>query len=147
MSAGKLPVMERPPFHLAFPVDDLEAARGFYAGLLGCAVGREAERWIDFDFFGHQITAHVVPASSGSGNEVDGDRVPVPHFGAILDWERWHELAERLQGADVVFEIGPRVRFQGEVGEQATMFFRDPSGNPIELKSFRDPARIFARET
>lgn len=139
--------MKRPPFHLALPVRELEATRRFYADLLGCAVGRESASWIDFDFFGHQLTAHVVASEEGSArNDVDGDRVPVPHFGAILAWDDWHALAESLKERGVAFEIGPRVRFAGEVGEQATMFFRDPSGNPIELKSFRDPSRIFASE-
>lgn len=135
------------PFHLAFPVHDLEAARGFYAGLLGCPVGREDARWIDFDFFGHQITAHLVdgPARTGGANEVDGDDVPVRHFGAILPWDRWHALADELRSKGVRFVIEPRIRFAGQVGEQATMFFEDPSGNHIELKSFKDPARIFAR--
>lgn len=139
--------MPRPPFHLAFPVREIDATRRFYADLLGCEVGRSSDSWIDFDFFGHQITAHVVaPSSADAGNDVDGDRVPVPHFGAILEWDQWHALAESLESRGLAFEIGPRVRFQGEVGEQATMFFRDPSGNAIELKSFRDPSRIFARE-
>lgn len=135
------------PFHLAFPVYDLEAARGFYAGLLGCRVGREDARWIDFDFFGHQITAHLVDAAAkgAASNEVDGDDVPVRHFGAILPWDHWHALAEELRAEGVRFVIEPRIRFAGQVGEQATMFFEDPSGNHIELKSFKDPARIFAR--
>ncbi|WP_236517244.1 VOC family protein [Sandaracinus amylolyticus] len=135
------------PFHLAFPVNDLEAARAFYAGLLGCRVGREDARWIDFDFFGHQITAHLVSAKSGSAsaNEVDGDDVPVRHFGAILPWEQWHTTRDALRDKGVRFVIEPRIRFAGQVGEQATMFFEDPSGNAIELKSFKDPARIFAR--
>ncbi|WP_053238640.1 VOC family protein [Sandaracinus amylolyticus] len=135
------------PFHLAFPVHDLEAARAFYAGLLGCPVGREDARWIDFDFFGHQITAHLVDASGkgASANEVDGDDVPVRHFGAILPWEQWHATRDALRERGVRFAIEPRIRFAGQVGEQATMFFEDPSGNAIELKSFRDPSRIFAR--
>jgi extradiol dioxygenase family protein len=139
--------MERPPFHLAFPVTDLEATRAFYAGLLGCAVGREAERWIDFDFFGHQISAHLVdaPPERAPENPVDGDGVPARHFGAVLEWEHWQALAERLRAAGVRFRIEPRVRFRGEVGEQATMFLDDPSGNALEFKSFRDPARLFAR--
>lgn len=135
------------PFHLAFPVDDLEAARRFYVGLLGCRVGREDVRWIDFDFFGHQITAHLVDfdASTPASNPVDGDDVPVRHFGVILPWETWHELAERLRASGAGFVIAPRIRFVGQVGEQATFFLRDPAGNALEMKSFKDPARIFAR--
>jgi hypothetical protein len=141
------PPTSRPPFHLAFPVGDLEATRRFYVETLGCAVGREDARWIDFDFFGHQITAHLVddPAAANGTNPVDGDDVPVRHFGAILTWEAWHALADRLRGAGVRFTIEPRIRFEGQVGEQATFFLRDPSGNALELKSFKDPARIFAR--
>jgi uncharacterized protein len=136
-----------PPFHLAFPVTDLEATRRFFVELFGCRVGREDARWIDFDFYGHQITAHLVdaPAASAATNEVDGDGVPVRHFGAILPWEEWHALAERLRARKTEFVIAPRIRFAGEVGEQATMFLRDPSGNAIELKSFKDERRIFAR--
>jgi extradiol dioxygenase family protein len=137
-----------PRFHLAFPVDDLEAARAFYVGTLGCAVGRQDARWIDLDFFGHQITAHLVArggAVSREANEVDGDDVPVRHFGAILEWDAWHALVEQLRRASVPFLIAPKIRFAGEVGEQATFFLRDPSGNAIELKSFRDPGRVFAR--
>jgi extradiol dioxygenase family protein len=142
--------MSIPPFHLAFPVSDLEATRRFYVDLLGCAVGREDARWIDLDFFGHQITAHLAPsplpdAEASGANAVDGDAVPVRHFGVILEWGAWHALTERLRAAGVRFEIEPRVRFAGQVGEQATCFFRDPSGNAIELKSFQDPSRIFAR--
>ncbi|HUO81603.1 MAG TPA: VOC family protein [Gammaproteobacteria bacterium] len=139
--------MTGPPFHLAFPVTDLGAARAFYAGTLGCPVGREAERWIDFEFFGHQITAHLArdtgPAATGA---VDGDRVPVRHFGVILEWDAWQALAERLGERGVAFLIKPRIRFRGEPGEQATLFIEDPSGNALEFKAFRDPARIFARE-
>lgn len=141
--------MRRAPFHLAFPVHDIEAARGFYAGLLGCPVGRESERWIDFDLFGNQISAHLVtagaPRDTPATNPVDGDAVPTRHFGAILPFEEWEALAARLAQAGVAFRIPPRVRFQGEVGEQATMFLDDPSGNTLEFKAFRDPARIFAR--
>jgi extradiol dioxygenase family protein len=138
-----------PPFHLAFPVTDLEATRRFFVELFGCRVGREDARWIDFDFYGHQITAHLVDAmaSSAATNEVDGDGVPVRHFGAILPWEEWHALAERLRARRTEFVIAPRIRFAGEVGEQATMFLRDPSGNAIELKSFKDESRIFARSS
>lgn len=135
-----------PPFHLAFPVQDLEAARHFYADVLGCATGRESERWIDFNFFGHQLVAHLAPNDADAAtNPVDGEAVPVRHFGVILEWERWQALAEKLKAADVEFIIEPGIRFQGRVGEQATMFFRDPSGNALEFKSFRDFSQIFAR--
>lgn len=137
----------RPRFHLAFPVHDLEAARGFYAGLLGCAVGRESGRWIDFDFHGHQITAHLDTAGGEVvANPVDGDRVPVRHFGLILEREAWEALAQRLRASGVDFLIEPRVRFRGRPGEQATMFIRDPSGNALEFKSFAEEAAIFARD-
>jgi hypothetical protein len=136
-----------PPFHLAFPVHDLAAARAFYGGLLGCPEGRSAEDWVDFDFFGHQIVAHLVP-ESGAGlasNPVDGHDVPVPHFGAVLDMTAWEELAARLEAAGVEFAIPPTVRFRGEAGEQATMFFRDPSGNALEIKAMSNPENLFAR--
>ncbi len=136
-----------PPFHLAFPVHDLAAARRFYGGLLGCAEGRSAEHWVDFDFYGHQLVAHLSPAEAGpaSANQVDGKNVPVRHFGVILDWDAWHTLADRLRAAGVRFIIEPGIRFAGEVGEQATMFLLDPSGNALEFKTFRDMSRIFAR--
>lgn len=136
-----------PPFHLAFPVTDLQAARSFYAGLLGCGIGREDTRWIDFDFFGHQITAHLVDAvpARGPTNDVDGKAVPVCHFGAVLEWAAWHALAERLRAAQLSFLIAPHIRFAGQVGEQATFFIQDPAGNGLEFKSFKDPQRIFAR--
>jgi len=135
-----------PPFHLAFPVTDLEATRRFYAGLLGCRVGREAERWIDFDFFGHQISAHLVdaPEERPPTNPVDGKDVPVRHFGAILAWGDWHALAERLRSGGAAFLIEPHLRFIGEPGEQATMFLTDPSGNALEFKSFKDMGQVFA---
>jgi hypothetical protein len=137
--------MDSPPFHLAFPVTDLERTRAFYAGLLGCREGRSAPTWIDFDFFGHQISAHLVSVTAAAPtNEVDGDDVPVRHFGAVLPWERWEELHRRLAAAGVDFRIAPRVRFAGQVGEQGTFFVLDPSGNALEFKSFRDPARLFA---
>ena len=136
-----------PPFHLAFPVTDLDATRAFYAGILGCAIGRESDRWIDFNFFGHQITAHQSDASvTRSHNVVDGDEVPASHFGAVLDWDDWHALRDRLQALGLQFVIGPRIRFAGEVGEQATFFIRDPSGNALEFKSFRNPERLFATD-
>src|SRR4051794_41059773 len=128
-----------PPFHLAFPVSDLAATRRFYVDLLGCAVGRTSDRWIDLDLFGHQLTAHLVAGAlpPEPTNPVDGDDVPVRHFGVILEWDAWHALADRLRAASVRFVIEPHLRFAGQVGEQATMFFRDPSGNALEFKSFR----------
>ena len=139
--------MNLPPFHLAFPVHDLDAARAFYGGLLGCPEGRSDTRWIDFDFFGHQIVAHLSPEAKPHAhtNPVDGHDVPVPHFGAVLPMEEWRALAERLEAAGTDFVIAPTVRFAGEPGEQATMFFLDPSGNALELKAMRDPAKLFAK--
>lgn len=137
----------RPRFHLAFPVHDLEAARAFYGGLLGCEVGRESPRWIDFDFRGHQITAHLADGGDEPvANAVDGDRVPVRHFGLILERSDWDALARRLQDAGAAFLIEPRIRFRGRPGEQATMFIKDPSGNALEFKSFAAEAAIFARD-
>ena len=132
-----------PPFHLAFPVRDVESTREFYAHVLGCPVGRSAERWIDFDFFGHQLSAHVAPEEALATNAVDGDDVPVRHFGVVLGMGRWRELADHLRGRGIDFLIEPRSRFAGEVGEQATFFVRDPSGNVLEFKAFGDPSRIF----
>ena len=158
------------PFHLAFAVTDLKATRRFYAEVLGCAVGRESERWIDFDFFGHQITAHLIDSAKGphdrapqasreaassrpqleplvqrpQTNPVDGDAVPVRHFGAVLPWSEWEDLALDLRQRGVAFHIEPRIRFRGEVGEQGTFFLFDPCGNALEFKAFRDPARLFA---
>src|SRR6185295_2679136 len=136
-----------PPFHLAFPVHDLDAARAFYGGLLGCPEGRSSAQWIDFDFFGHQIVAHLDPAMAPrrARNPVDGHDVPVPHFGAVLDMAAWEALAARLEDAGVDFAIPPTVRFRGEAGEQATMFFRDPSGNALEIKAMADPAALFEK--
>ena len=135
----------RPRFHLAFAVHDLEAARAFYAGLLGCAVGRESSRWIDFDFQGHQITAHLVESLEHvAANPVDGDRVPARHFGLILERPDWDALVARLRDASTPFLIEPRVRFVGRPGEQATLFIRDPSGNALEFKSFADERQIFS---
>lgn len=136
-----------PPFHLAFPVHDLQAARHFYGSLLGCPEGRSSDEWIDFNFCGHQIVAHLAPQECGADqtNTVDGHGVPVRHFGLVLPMSQWEALAQRLRQAGVRFVIEPYVRFKGEVGEQATMFFRDPSGNAIELKAFADPTRLFAR--
>ena len=147
------------PFHLAFPVHDLAAARSFYGELLGCPEGRSSAEWIDFDFYGHQIVAHLAPElcqpvksspehdpsrSGGQTNKVDGKGVPVRHFGLVLDMESWQALSQRLEGK-VDFLIEPYIRFKGEPGEQATMFFTDPSGNAIEIKAFADMSRLFAK--
>ena len=139
--------MSLPPFHLAFPVHDLEAARAFYGGLLGCPEARSAAEWIDFDFYGHQIVAHLAADREPPPhhNPVDGHDVPVPHFGAVLDMAEWQALADKLQAAGTEFVIAPTVRFRGEPGEQATMFFRDPSGNAIEIKAMARPENLFAK--
>lgn len=139
--------MTLPPFHLAFPVDDLAAARGFYGGLLGCREGRSADHWVDFDLHGHQIVAHLAPDAvrKRASNPVDGEAVPVPHFGLVLAMEQWKALADRLTGADVEFVIPPTVRFAGEPGEQATMFLLDPAGNALEFKAMADPGQLFAK--
>lgn len=135
-----------PPFHLAFPVTDLAATRAFYADLLGCGVGRESDAWIDFDFFGHQLSAHLVATrpDDAATSRVDDDDVPVRHFGVVLPWDEWEALAARLAARGVAFSIRPHVRFQGLAGEQATFFVLDPSGNALEFKAFRDPAQLFA---
>jgi len=127
-------------------VDDLSSARRFYGDLLGCRTGRTSDQWIDFDFFGHQVTTHLVEPDEANvaNNSVDGDSVPTRHFGVVLAWDDWHALAERLQAAGTAFLIEPRIRFQGEVGEQATLFVQDPSGNALEFKSFRDISQLFA---
>jgi uncharacterized protein len=140
--------MSLPPFHLAFPVDDLAAARRFYGQLLGCPEGRSAEHWVDFDFFGHQIVAHLATETVRTRvtNPVDGDEVPVPHFGVVLPMAEWRVLADRLTEAAVEFVIPPTVRFAGLPGEQATMFLLDPAGNALEFKAMADPAKLFARE-
>lgn len=134
------------PFHLAFPVHDLTAARAFYVGVMGCAEGRSSDDWIDFDFFGHQIVAHLDASARAvaTHNAVDGHEVPVPHFGIVLTMEQWHELADRVKAAGIRFGIEPHIRFKGAVGEQATMFFYDPSGNALEFKAFADDAQLFA---
>jgi extradiol dioxygenase family protein len=139
--------MSVPPFHLAFPVDDLAAARAFYGDLLGCPEGRSAEHWVDFDLFGHQIVAHLAPdaVTRRAINPVDGEDVPVPHFGVVLPMEEWKLLAQRLEDAGVDFVIAPTIRFAGQLGEQATMFFRDPAGNALEFKAMADPATLFAK--
>jgi uncharacterized protein len=135
------------PFHLAFPVRDLAEARGFYGGLLGCPEGRSSDEWVDFDLYGHQVVAHLAPdqCREVSRNDVDGDAVPVRHFGVVLSMPEWEALAGRLKGAGTRFIIEPHVRFRGQVGEQATMFFLDPSGNALEFKAFRDETQLFAR--
>ena len=140
--------MTIPPFHFAFPVDDLGAARVFYGGLLGCPEGRSAEHWVDFDLHGHQIVAHLAPdaAPRRASNPVDGEDVPVPHFGLVLPMDAWQALAGRLQDAGVEFVIPPTVRFAGEPGEQATMFLLDPAGNALEFKAMADAAKLFAKE-
>ena len=134
------------PFHLAINVTDLDATRVFYGEVLGAKEGRSTPTWVDFDFFGHQVVAHLAedehaPATT---NPVDGKQVPASHFGVILDWDDWHHLAETLRAADIDFLIEPNIRFEGEVGEQATMFFQEPSGNALEFKSFKDMSQIFA---
>ena len=135
------------PFHLAFAVTDIAATERFFVDLLGCSIGRRAERWIDFDFFGHQVSAHLVDGelAPAETNPVDGEKVPSRHFGAILEWDDWQSLSKRLIDAKISFLIEPQIRFEGEVGEQATMFFRDPSGNALEFKAFKDKAMIFAK--
>ena len=135
------------PFHIAFPVDDLEAARHFYGTILGCPEGRSSDQWIDFDFFGHQIVAHHKPAKKEAvhANPVDGHDVPVPHFGVVLTQADWKKLAERVRAAGVEFVIEPYTRFEGQVGEQSTMFFLDPAGNALEFKAFADLGQLFAK--
>jgi uncharacterized protein len=133
------------PFHLAFPVDDLAAARDFYARIIGCAEGRSSERWVDFDFFGHQIVTHLIARSGdAASNPVDGHNVPVPHFGIVLTMADFDALAARFADAGVEFGIAPYTRFAGEPGEQKTMFVRDPAGNALEFKAFADDAMLFA---
>lgn len=135
------------PFHLAFPVHDLEAARDFYGGVLNCPEGRSSDKWIDFDLYGHQIVTHLSENGAGvrATNPVDADNVPVPHFGVVLSMDDWRELADRVSSHGIEFVIEPKVRFAGEVGEQATMFFLDPSGNALEFKAFKDPSLLFAK--
>jgi extradiol dioxygenase family protein len=139
--------MSLTPFHLAFPVNDLDAAREFYGATLGCQEGRSSAHWIDFSLFGHQIVTHLQPSIvpvSGT-NPVDGHNVPIPHFGVVLTMEVFHAFAERLKKAGIKFELEPTIRFKGEVGEQATMFFLDPAGNALEFKAFSDMSSVFAK--
>ena len=140
--------MSAPPFHLAFPVDDLAAARAFYGGLLGCPEGRSSDQWIDFDLHGHQLVAHLAPDAmrARATNPVDGEAVPVPHFGLVLAMDSWRALADRLESAGTDFVIPPTVRFAGQAGEQATMFLLDPAGNALEFKAMADPAKLFAKD-
>ncbi|HEY0884814.1 MAG TPA: VOC family protein [Ramlibacter sp.] len=142
-----LPAAAMPPFHLAFPVHDLAAARRFYGELLGCPEGRSSAEWIDFNFYGHQIVAHLAPAECGHrrSSKVDDRDVPVRHFGAVRSIPQWNQLADRLKAAGTKFVIEPYTRFKGEVGEQSTMFFLDPSGNAIEIKAFADLDSLFAK--
>ena len=144
---GQTVAMTHPRFHLAFPVRDLEEARAFYAGLLGCGEGRSSPDWIDFDFYGHQIVAHLSPSEVGhqATSAVDGEHVPVRHFGVILDLPAWQDIADRLKAAGTKFIIEPQIRFKGQPGEQATLFFLDPSGNALEFKAFADDAMVFAK--
>ena len=139
--------MTRPPFHLAFPVDDLAATRRFYGELLGCPEGRSADEWIDFDLYGHQIVAHLSPEAgrTRATNPVDGEDVPVPHFGIVLAMAEWKALAARLQDGGMTFVIEPTIRFEGQPGEQATMFFLDPAGNALEFKAMANPENLFAK--
>ena len=137
------------PFHLAIPVDNIANARRFYTGILGCRVGRESAHWIDFNFFGHQVTAHLIldEDSNVPTNPVDGEAIPVRHFGIVLSWENWQALVEKLDNQNITYLIRPTIRFKGEAGEQATLFIRDPSGNALEFKSFRDDQKLFARSS
>ncbi len=135
------------PFHLAFPIKDIEITKSFYSNFLGCEIGREDKKWVDFNFFGHQLSAHVKPdeLKLAKKNAVDGKDVPVRHFGVVLSWDEWHDLSKKLKKLKVKFVIDPYIRFKGEIGEQATMFFLDPSGNALEFKSFKDSSQIFAK--
>ena len=135
------------PFHLAFPVRDIAEARAFWGWVIGCPEGRSAQDWVDFDFYGHQIVAHLAPERQAEANNpVDGHDVPVPHFGVVLEMDDWQALANRLTAAGTEFMIEPHIRFEGQTGEQATMFFRDPSGNAIEMKAFADLGQLFAKD-
>ena len=135
---------QRPLFHLAFAVSDLEATRNFYVDVLGCRVGRSSDNWIDFDFFGYQITAHcVATARATPTNAVDGHAIPIPHFGLIMSWEDWHRAVDHMNYIGVSFRVAPHIRFQDAPGEQATFFLEDPSGNCLEFKAFKNPADVF----
>lgn len=137
--------LKRPLFHLAFPVTDLDATRNFYVDVLGCRVGRSTDSWIDFEFFGYQITAHRVDGGSAPAvNPVDGHDIPVPHFGLIMSWEDWHRAVDHMNYIGVEFRVGPHIRFRDQPGEQATFFLSDPSGNCLEFKAFRQPEEIYA---
>ncbi|MCH2038410.1 MAG: VOC family protein [Rickettsiales bacterium] len=133
------------PFHLAIPVNNLEESKQFFMSLFKATIGRECEQWVDLNFFGHQLSIHLKPeeTAEASKNTVDGKQVPVRHFGVVLDWEIWHELADRLKAHNIDFIIKPYIRFKGKIGEQATMFFLDPSGNALEFKSFKDKSQLF----
>ena len=135
------------PFHLAFPINDIEETKSFYKKHFNCEIGREDKKWVDFDFYGHQLSAHLRPEElkNTKKNSVDGKDVPVRHFGVILEWETWHQLSSKLKENDIDFIIDPYIRFKGEGGEQATMFFLDPSGNALEFKSFKDSSQVFAK--
>ncbi|GAB4232777.1 MAG: VOC family protein [Ekhidna sp.] len=134
------------PFHLAVPVDDLEKSRSFYRDIIGCDEGRSSEKWVDFNLYGHQFVIHEVEGvSRPEHNPVDGHQVPVPHFGVILKWEDWEQLRDRLKANNIQFVVEPYIRFQGQVGEQVTMFFLDPAGNALEFKAFRNDDQIFAK--
>ena len=139
--------MSLTPFHLAFPVKDLDASRHFYGTVLGCQEGRSSAHWIDFSLFGHQIVTHLQPSivPAAGTNPVDGHNVPIPHFGVVLTMDDFHNFADRLRAAGVKFELEPTIRFKSEVGEQATMFFLDPSGNALEFKAFADMSSVFAK--
>lgn len=145
MTLTQIPTQILTPFHLAFPVDDLAQARAFYGDVLGCEEGRSSDEWIDFNFFGHQIVAHLSPKPAKTHhNPVDGHAVPVPHFGVVLQWEDFKTLAERVRAAGIAFVIEPYLRFEGKPGEQMTMFFYDYSGNALEFKAFREMEQLFA---
>lgn len=149
MNSGAQKFKETSPFHLAIPINDLASTRQFYGDLLGLEEGRSCDKWIDWNFFGHQLSTHLKPEETKiiSSNAVDNKNVPVRHFGIILPWEDWHALSEHLKSRNVEFIIEPYIRFRGEIGEQATMFFLDPSGNALEFKSFKDPTQIFRKYT
>jgi extradiol dioxygenase family protein len=136
-----------PPFHLAIPVSDIDQAIAFYGGIMGCEMGRSAPQWADWNFYGHQLVTHQVKTmpSSATKNPVDGDQVPVPHFGVVLTMDDWRQLAENLKANDITFVIEPHIRFEGQIGEQATLFFMDPFGNALEFKAFKDINTLFAK--